>query len=102
MGKKKPFHEKTYVAPAIRHALMDNLIGQLEHEKESYQRGFQHYESFKDSPDFDSQSWMIQQFVVGKSMAVLRFLRGECESLMDAYAEIVKEISLTVGIEGFA
>ena len=102
MGKRKPFHEKTYVAPAIRHAMVDNLLGQLEQEQEAYQRGFQHYELFKDSPDFDGKAWMMQQFLIGKTMAVLSVLRGESESLAHAYSKIVKEISLTVGMEGFA
>ena len=101
MGKKKPFHEKTYVAPAIRHAMVDNLLGQLEEEQEAYNLGFKNYELLKDCKDFDTKNWMIQQFIIGKSMAVLSYLRGEYEEIDEAYREILNEISATVGIEGF-
>ena len=99
MGKNKPFHEKTYLNPSKRHAMIDNLLSQLEHEKELYAQGFAHYESMKDLKGFDGKSWMMQQFLYGKSMATLAFLNQEFDTLMDAYRHIVNEIQYKVGME---
>tara|TARA_B100001287_G_scaffold276634_1_gene288381 strand:- start:1918 stop:2220 length:303 start_codon:yes stop_codon:yes gene_type:complete len=99
MGKNKPFHEKTYLHPSKRHAMIDSLLGELEREKEEYQRGFEHHKAMKDFNGFDEKNWMIHQFLLGKSMAVLAYLNQEFDSLGDAYDHISKEIADSVGIK---
>ncbi len=79
--------------------MIDSLLGELEKEKELYAQGFAHHEAMKDFKGFDEKNWMIQQFLLGKSMAVLAYLNQEFDSLGDAYDHISKEIANAVGIE---